>query len=138
MRRPQPRAAHASVAEAPAWSLLGLVRHAAESEGFWFRQVMAGEEDSTILSRSGTEFDVTAANVETVSSAFQSWRREVAFADHLVDSARDLEVGNEPGEGPVSLRWVLTHVLEEYARHNGHAGTERWRCGFVIRPLDLR
>jgi hypothetical protein len=29
--------------------------------------------------------------------------------------------GNEPGEGPVSLRWVLTHMLEEYARHNGHA-----------------
>jgi len=30
-------------------------------------------------------------------------------------------IGDEPGEGPVSLRWVLMHLLEEYARHNGHA-----------------
>ncbi|MFC0451276.1 DinB family protein [Rhodococcus jostii] len=103
-------------------SLLGLVRHAAESERFWFRQVMAGEEASAVFSSPGDEFDVIGATNQTVIAAFQAWRAEVAFADHYVNSVSDIEVtGNEPGEGPVSLRWVLTHMLEEYARHNGHA-----------------
>ncbi|QSE88041.1 DUF664 domain-containing protein (plasmid) [Rhodococcus pseudokoreensis] len=103
-------------------SLLGLLRHAAESERFWFRRVMAGEEASALFSTPGDEFDVAGANIETVVAAFHAWRTEVAFAEHYVNSVSDLEVtGNEPGEGPVSLRWVLSHMLEEYARHNGHA-----------------
>lgn len=52
----------------------------------------------------------------------QAWQAEIAFADRFVDAAPGLELtGNEPGEGPVSLRWVLMHMVEEYARHNGHA-----------------
>jgi catechol 2,3-dioxygenase-like lactoylglutathione lyase family enzyme len=40
----------------------------------------------------------------------------------------DLEVtGNEPWRGPVSLRWVLVHMVEEYARHLGHADLLRQR-----------
>jgi uncharacterized damage-inducible protein DinB len=101
-------------------SLLGLVRHAAESERFWFRQVMAGEEAPPLFP--GGAFDVTSADERSVAQAFGTWQAEVAFADQFVDAAPHLGVvGNEPGEGPVSLRWVLTHMLEEYARHNGHA-----------------
>ena len=36
-------------------------------------------------------------------------------------------VGNDPWQGPVSLRWVLVHMVEEYARHNGHADLLRER-----------
>jgi uncharacterized damage-inducible protein DinB len=105
-----------------ALSLLGLVRHAAESERFWFRRVMAGEEAEPFFSSPGGAFDVDGADAHIVAQAFEAWQEEVAFADRFVDAAPDLElVGNEPGEGPVSLRWVLTHLLEEYARHNGHA-----------------
>lgn len=103
-----------------ALSLLGLVRHAAESERFWFRLVMAGEHALPLFP--GDAFDVAGADAHTVTHAFAAWKAEIAFADHLVEAARDLEiVGNEPGEGPVSLRWVLAHMVEEYARHNGHA-----------------
>ncbi|MGW7685607.1 DinB family protein [Kribbella sp. NPDC054772] len=106
---------------ASALSLLGLVRHAADSERFWFRQVMAGA-DAAPLYPAQTAFDVTGASSETVAEAFRVWAEEVAFADRFVQEAASLDVtGNEPGEGPVSLRWVLTHMLEEYARHNGHA-----------------
>jgi uncharacterized damage-inducible protein DinB len=108
-----------------ALSLLGLVRHAADSERFWFREVMAGEELSPLFSSPAVPdgaFDVTGADAQAVAETFRAWQAEIAFADRLVDAMADLDVtGNEPGEGPVSLRWVLTHMLEEYARHNGHA-----------------
>ena len=103
-----------------ALSLLGLVRHAAESERFWFRRVMAAEDVPPLFS--GDAFDVAGADAETVSRAFEAWEAEIAHADRFVEAAPDLgTVGHEPGEGPVSLRWVLAHMVEEYARHNGHA-----------------
>ncbi|MEV0802395.1 DinB family protein [Kribbella sp. NPDC050281] len=102
-------------------SLLGLVRHAAETERFWFRRVMAGEEAPPLFDVPDA-FDVTGADAAMVDQAWDAWRAEVAFADKFVAAAPDLDVvGDEPGEGPVSLRWVLMHLLEEYARHNGHA-----------------
>jgi uncharacterized damage-inducible protein DinB len=103
-----------------ALSLLGLVQHAAESERFWFREVMAADEPRTLFG--GDAFDVLDADAQMVAEAWDTWRAEVAFADRFIATAPDLDVtGNEPGEGPVSLRWVLMHMIEEYARHNGHA-----------------
>lgn len=108
-----------------ALSLLGLVRHAAESEHFWFRQVMAGENVPAGFGSStspASAFDVGGADTQMVEETWEMWHAAVAFADRLVATASHLEViGNEPGEGPVSLRWVLVHMVEEYARHNGHA-----------------
>lgn len=107
-----------------ALSLLGLVRHDAEGERFWFRQVMAGQNPPLLFPTADPDaaFDVTGADEEVVARAWQAWRDEVAFADDFVAGAPDLDVvGHEPGAGPVSLRWVLLHMVEEYARHNGHA-----------------
>lgn len=108
-----------------ALSLLGLVRHAAETERFWFRQVMAAEEAPPLFASQDSPdaaFDVTTADAQLVAQAWEAWRAEVAFADRFVAAAPSLDVtGDEPGEGPVSLRWVLMHLVEEYARHNGHA-----------------
>ena len=56
-----------------------------------------------------------------VADAWESWRREVAFAEALVDSAPDLDVVGQRDHGPISLREVLVHMIEEYARHAGHA-----------------
>jgi uncharacterized damage-inducible protein DinB len=119
-----------------ALSLLGLVRHAAQSERFWFRQVMAGQECAPLFSSPDApdgDFDVAGADEQTVAQAFQAWQAEVAFADRFIDAALDLDtVGMEPGEGPVSLRWVLAHMLEEYARHNGHADLLREQIDGVV------
>ena len=53
---------------------------------------------------------------------------EATFADQFVAQAPDLDVtGNDPWSGPVSLREVLVHMVEEYARHNGHADLLRER-----------
>lgn len=118
-----------------ALSLLGLVRHAAESERFWFRQVMAAEASSPWFGSGNPDddFDVVGADEQTVAQAFHAWQTEVAFADHFIDEAPTLDiVGTEPGEGPVSLRWVLAHMLEEYARHNGHADLLREQIDGVV------
>jgi uncharacterized damage-inducible protein DinB len=119
-----------------ALSLLGLVRHAAESERFWFRQVMAGQTSAPLFSSPDApdgDFDVAGADEQSVARAFRTWHAEVEFADRFIDTASDLEtVGHEPGEGPVSLRWVLTHMLEEYARHNGHADLLREQIDGVV------
>lgn len=105
-------------------TLLGLVRHMAEGERYWFRQVMAGENPTTLFPETGQDaaFEVSGAGMELVAAAWKAWRFEVAFAEAFVSSAPNLDVvGDEPGAGPVSLRWVLVHMIEEYARHNGHA-----------------
>src|SRR5918997_5674582 len=107
-----------------ALSLLGLVRHHAEGERFWFRHVMAGQNPPRLFSsaESNAAFDVANADQAMVADAWEAWRGEVAFAEGFVAEAPDLDlVGHEPGVGTVSLRWVMMHMIEEYARHNGHA-----------------
>ena len=111
-------------------SLLGLVRHLADVERHWFRRTMAGL-DAPPHFRTEEEpdgdFDGAVADPEVVAHAWQVWEDEVAFTDEFVDSAHDLDlVGHHHGE-LVSLREVLVHMIEEYARHNGHADLLRER-----------
>lgn len=117
-------------------SLLGLVRHLADAERFWFRQVMAGEDTPPLFSSptgSDDAFDGAVADPDVVARAWEAWRAEVAFAEQFVAQAPDLDfAGHEPGAGPVSLRWVLMHMIEEYARHNGHADLLREQIDGVV------
>ena len=114
-------------------SLLGLVRHLADVERGWFRCIMAGQ-DTPPHFRSPTEpdgdFEGAVPDPAAVAEAWEVWRAEAAFADQLVAEAPDLDTtGKVPDawRGPMSLRWVLVHVIEEYARHNGHADLLRER-----------
>ena len=115
-------------------SLLGLVRHLADVERGWFREVLAGEDAPSHFSseadRDG-DFHGAAADPALVTEAWAAWREEVAFAEQVV-AARDLDAtGHDPRYGPVSVRWVLAHMIEEYARHNGHADLLRERIDGV-------
>jgi len=117
-------------------SLLGLVRHLAGVEQYWFRQVMAGQEGPRLY-RPDTDpdgdFDGAVPDPAVVAEAWERWRAEVAFAERLVAEAPDLDITGdydygEPYEpGSISLREVLVHMIEEYARHNGHADFLRER-----------
>ncbi len=112
-------------------SLLGLVRHMADVERGWFRRVMAGRDDPPIYyskSDPDGEFDGVSADPDVVAEAWDTWRAEIDFAQRFVAEAPDLDItGNDPWRGPISLRWVLVHMIEEYARHNGHADLLRER-----------
>ena len=106
-------------------SLLGLVRHLAEMERDTFRDVMAGHDGPRLYcsdtNRDG-DFDGAVPDPEVVAEAWDAWRAEVAFAERFVAEAPSLDItGNDPWQGPISLREVLIEMIHEYARHLGHA-----------------
>src|SRR5262249_12224686 len=113
----------------PTLSLLGLVRHMAEVEGGWFRRSVAGE-DAGFLYSSEADPDGEFDHVDTADA-------EQDFATYLreIDLARQAAAGRELDEtffhprrrARLSVRWVYVHMLEEYARHNGHADLLRER-----------
>jgi uncharacterized damage-inducible protein DinB len=117
-------------------SLLGLVRHMAEVERRWFRQRLAGQDTPRHFCSDTDpdgDFDGALPDPGLVAEAWDVWRAEVAFANRLVAEAPDLDVtGNDPWRGTVSLRWVLMHMVEEYARHNGHADLLRERIDGAV------
>jgi uncharacterized damage-inducible protein DinB len=114
-------------------SLLGLVRHMADVERGWFRRGMAGQDAPPHFYSAADpdgDFDGAVPDPAVVEEAWNLWRAEVAFADRFVAEAADLDVlGALPDawRGAMSLRWVLVHMVEEYARHNGHADLLRER-----------
>ncbi len=111
-------------------SLLGLVRHLAGVEQYWFRQVMAGQvirRHYRSEEEPAGEFTGAVADPELVTDAWATWRAEIAFAEELVARAPGVDVTGDCGGEPMELREVLVHMIEEYARHNGHADLLRER-----------
>ncbi len=117
-------------------SLLGLVRHLADVERRWFRATLAAQDAPARFSSERDpdgDFDGATADAGVVARAWAAWREEVAFAEAFTDAAPDLAVTGEDGwRGTVSLRWVLVHMVEEYARHNGHADLLRERIDGAV------
>ncbi|MFJ8623106.1 DinB family protein [Kitasatospora sp. NPDC093550] len=104
-------------------SLLGLVRHMAEVERYWFQSVLLGAE---IVGHFWTEADPDGDfdHVDTadVAADFATWRAEVDAARSAAAGLPLDTVGKRLRRGEeVTLRWILAHMVEEYARHNGHA-----------------
>ncbi|MDX3763939.1 DinB family protein [Streptomyces sp. AK02-04a] len=111
-------------------SLLGLVRHMVGVEQKWFRQVLAGQAAPRHYRSDGDpdgDFNGAVPDPEVVAEAWTTWRAEVAFAERFTAEAPDLSVTGTVGQEPMQLREVLVHVIEEYARHNGHADFLRER-----------
>lgn len=108
-------------------SLLGLVRHMAEVERHWFRREMA-RLDAPPLYYTDADRDLdwngAVADPAVVEDAWRAWREEVAFAERYVEETTDLST---PGKRGAQLRDVLVHMVEEYARHCGHADLLRER-----------
>jgi len=105
-------------------ALLGLVRHMAEVERSWFRRVMAGEEAPPLYYTKESrdeDWDGARAEEALVAAAWQAWRDEVAFAEDYVARTEDLGILGSHHGTPLPLRDILVHMIEEYARHCGHA-----------------
>jgi uncharacterized damage-inducible protein DinB len=112
-------------------SLLGLIRHMADVERNWFRRVMA-QADAPPLYWSEDMPDGdwlgAVADPAVVDDAWLAWRDEVAFAEKFVADSPDLGIKGINRDGTrVALRSVLVHMIEEYARHCGHADLLRER-----------
>lgn len=104
-------------------TLLGLVRHMAEVERTWFRKVINGEDIPLVWSDEGDYQVAYDASGSTRAEAFAAWLTEVEHARRIEERAASLDVTvhNARWGEDVSLRLVMLHVLQEYARHNGHA-----------------
>ncbi|MGW4648167.1 DinB family protein [Kitasatospora sp. NPDC004289] len=102
-------------------SLLGLVRHAADVERGWFLMVLAGQDCSPLWP--GTDGEDAAFRVDDadVDEAFARWHEACEGSRSVADGFESLDGTVEFRGEVISLRYVLTHMIEEYARHNGHA-----------------
>ena len=108
-------------------SLLGLVRHVAQVENHWFQRVLQGRTEGPRLFKREDDrdwdFNGAVPDPAVVEEAFGAWRSEIAAAEEWLDALDEAELGREVPihDEIVSIRDVLVHVVEEYARHAGHA-----------------
>ena len=105
-------------------SLVGVVRHLTEVEAYWLRVVLMDEQDvpDMYCTPQSTEGDFDDVDPATAAEDVAAYRRELDTTRANVAAWSDLEVpvrGTRRGR-PVNLRWILTHLVEEYARHLGH------------------
>jgi uncharacterized damage-inducible protein DinB len=103
-------------------SLHGLVRHMAEVERNWFQRVLLSAPDTPHIWA-----DVTVPDSELVPLDDADWDADLATWQETCEQNRIIAVGKDlTDEGErygerVALRWIYVHMIEEYARHNGHA-----------------
>jgi uncharacterized damage-inducible protein DinB len=109
-------------------SLLGLVRHLADVERHWFRNVMAGDDVAKLYPSETGAWDLPAAvDARLVAQAWAKWRDETGYAEQFAERSELTALGRMRDGQPIQLREVLVHLIEEYARHCGHADLLRER-----------
>jgi uncharacterized protein DUF664 len=111
-------------------TLLGLVRHMTEVERGWFLRGVAGRPASEVppiyYSDEDEEGDFEDLGSASTESVFETYAKAISDAGDAVADA-DLDQTFDNSGTPYSVRWVYTHMIEEYARHNGHADLIRER-----------
>ncbi|UNO43645.1 DinB family protein [Streptomyces sp. MST-110588] len=110
-------------------TLLGLLRHMAEVERHWFRRVLTGEDTQWIYCDEDDEDrDWHPTDQDTYEEALATWRAEVEDARRRARGRAPDDVAQGRYRGNAcNLRWIYVHMIEEYARHNGHADFLRER-----------
>lgn len=107
-------------------SLLGLIRHMARVEHNWFQRSLQDHREVPRLFWSAEDNDLdfngVVADAAVVEEAFAAWKAQIAAADEWLDGQIDLDaVVLTPRGEPTNVRDILIHMIEEYARHCGHA-----------------
>ncbi|MDP9115689.1 MAG: DinB family protein [Actinomycetota bacterium] len=115
-------------------SLLGLVRHMGEVERGWFRGFAGERSTPRYFSGENPDGDFLDAvgDDDAVSEAMAYWQAEIAHAREVVAGADLAATYLHPRhQTTISLRWIIVHMIEEYARHCGHADFLRERIDGV-------
>jgi hypothetical protein len=119
--------------EPSAMSLLGIVRHLAAVERWWFRNNMAGEQlPYLFFDETNMNADFEDVDIADPEADFATYAAELVLVDAAVArfSLEDTFF-SKSRNGDRTLRWVYLHMIEEYARHNGHADLLRERIDGV-------
>jgi uncharacterized damage-inducible protein DinB len=102
-------------------SLLGLVRHMSDCERGWVRQTFRGEQIPDLYYRADAQdADIEEADPANAEEDFEIYRAECRAVDAALEGAK-LDDTFMFAEKTTSVRWMWQHLVEEYARHNGHA-----------------
>jgi uncharacterized damage-inducible protein DinB len=95
-------------------TLLWLTNHLSYAEVVWIVDRFAGEDTQSV--------DDSVNSNDTLAAAVDAYRRTWARVDEIVAKSSLDDECRAIGDGPpANLRWVLMHLLEETARHAGHA-----------------
>lgn len=119
-------------------SILGLVRHMAEVERIWSKWLFRGDDNVPLFYRDAhpdhdPDGDFHAPPGATLAEALAAYQREATEADEIYALAElDDLLANEGREEKNSLRWIYVHLIEEYARHVGHADLIRQAIDGVV------
>jgi hypothetical protein len=108
-----------------ALSVLGLVRHLAQMEHYWFVLTLSRADEPQLYVPDGdweAQFRDAVADEAVVADAFENWRATCARADAVMDKLEpaDLDFVWDPDDRIGSVRDALVQVLYEYSRHLGH------------------
>jgi uncharacterized damage-inducible protein DinB len=101
-------------------NLLGLVKHLGSVEFGWFCETFGRESEAVPFDEGDPDADMRAEPDETTEDILAYYGRARAAADRVIEELDLEEVGTAWFGEPVSLRWVLIHMVEETARHAGH------------------
>ncbi|MCM2387296.1 DinB family protein [Streptomyces albipurpureus] len=100
-------------------TLLGLVQHMAEVERNWLQRVLPGSDIPPVYGTwEGDGF--TLVPERGMEQVLADWRAEIARGQEAIKGV-SLDTCARTAGQEFSLRWILIHLIEEYARHNGHA-----------------
>jgi uncharacterized damage-inducible protein DinB len=103
-------------------TLAGLIKHMTGVERGWFQEVLAGRKPEDLgpnAGGGGEGWDL--ADNETVSLLVKEYQQTCEQSRQTAARFALDDVVPEPGMGQVSLRWIYVHMIEETARHVGHA-----------------
>jgi uncharacterized damage-inducible protein DinB len=115
-------ARRAPLSTSPLMTLAGLVSHLRWVEYFWFQVMLLGEEDHGPWTDEDPDREMRIAVEVPIAQLLDAYAAQCARYRDLVASL-DLDTPSKRpvrGAGPVTLRWILFHLVEETARHNGH------------------
>lgn len=113
-------------------SLLGLIRHMTEVEQGWFSRTVAGMDVEPLYSsETNRDADFEDIQDQDPAEAFAAWCAECERSRQHAATVSSLDQISQPrrvsGDFRPTVRWIMVHMIEEYARHNGHADFLRER-----------
>jgi uncharacterized damage-inducible protein DinB len=100
--------------------LLGIVKHSAYVERWWFSRVFAGDPAELPWSKEDPDADWRIEPTDTTAGILALYQSEIARSREVIQGAAWDDVAKFSPKGH-TLGWILTHMVEEVARHNGHA-----------------
>jgi hypothetical protein len=106
-------------------TLLGMLKHLGYVERWWFRVAFAGEDLPLGWTEEDRDADWHPKPNERAAGLLAFYEGEVEAARRIVEAAALDDVAADPRVDGATLRWIVFHMLEEYARHLGHADLMR-------------